>query len=162
MKVSTVSVRASAVMLITLCLVGSLTVGCSADWTYLYSVEEMTQRADVILVGRVESIIHSPFLKDVPFMHRRVLVSVERYLKHFMKSRNVTVIVEGAVFGDIGYGISSISPEFEESERVLLFLKEGVDGFYEVLGDSQGKFTIVDDTAMSEQGRVIESVRGFT
>jgi hypothetical protein len=157
MKVSMVSVRASAVMLTALCLIGSLTVGCSADWLYLYSIEEMTQLADVILVGRVESILHSPFLKDVTYMHRQVLVSVERYLKHFMESRNVTVIVEGAIFG-----ASSIAPEFEESERVLLFLKEGGDGFYEVLGDSQGKFTIVNDTAVSEQGRVIENVRGFT
>ena len=145
MKISTISVKASAVALIALCLAGSLTVGCSADWTYLYSVEEMTQRADVILVGRVESIIHSPFLKDVTFMHWEVLVSVERYLKHFMESRNVTVIVEGAIFG-----ASSIAPEFEEYERVLLFLKERGDGFYEVLGDSQGKFTIENDTAMSE------------
>jgi hypothetical protein len=149
-------------MLIAFCLVGSLTVGCAADWTYLYSVEEMTQRADVILIGRVESILHSRFLKDVPYMHRRVLVSVERYLKHFMESSNVTVIVEGATFGDRGYGMSSDAPEFEEYERVLLFLKEGVDGFYEVLGDAQGKFTIVNDTAVSEVGRVIENVRGFT
>ena len=149
-------------MLIAFCLVGSLTVGCSADWLYLFSVEEMTQRADVILVGRVESILHSPFLKDVPYMHRQVLVSVERYLKHFMESSNVTVIVEGATFGNRGYGISSDAPEFEEYERVLLFLIEGVDGFYEVLGDAQGKFTIVNDTAVSEVGRVIENVRGFT
>ena len=162
MKISSARVKTSVVMLSALCLIGSLTVGCYADWTYLYSVEEMTQRADVILVGRVEFIIHSPFLKDVIFMHRQVLVSVERYLKHFMESSNVTVIVEGAIFGDGRYGISSIAPEFEESERVLLYLKEGVDGFYEVLGDSQGKFTIVDDTAVSEQGRVIENVRGFT
>jgi len=102
----------------------------------------MTQMADVILVGRVESILHSPTLQDVPYMHRQIQVSVDVYLKHFMNSTNVTVIVEGATFGNKGYGISSIAPEFEESERVLLFLKEGVNGFYEVLGDSQGKFTI--------------------
>jgi hypothetical protein len=42
--------------LLILCLVGSLTVGCSASWAIIFSFEEMTQRADVILAGRVESI----------------------------------------------------------------------------------------------------------
>ena len=162
MKVSTVSAKASAVLLITLCLAGSLTVGCSADWLFMFRIEEMTQWADVIIVGRVESILHSPTLKNVPYMHRQVRVSVERYLKHFINSTHVTVIVGGATFGDKGYGISNIAPEFEESERVLLFLKERADGFYKVFGDSQGKFTIEDNRAMSEHGLVIENVRGLT
>jgi hypothetical protein len=164
MKLSTASVKASVGMLITLCLVGSLTVVCSADWLYAraYSIEEMTQLADVILVGRVESILHFPTLKNVPYMHRQVQVSVDVYLKHFMNSTAVTILVEGATFGNRGYGGSIDAPEFEESERVLLFLKEGVHGFYEVLGDSQGKFTIKNYTAMSELGLEIEKVRGLT
>jgi len=161
MKLSTVSVKASTAMLVTLCLVGSLTVGCSADWTYLFSIEEMTQWADVIIVGKVESILHSPTLKNVPYMHRQVRVFVERYLKHFINSTHVTVIVKGATFGNSSI-IYSDAPEFEESERVLLFLKDGVNGFYEVLGDAQGKFTINNDTAVSEIGLVIENIRGLT
>jgi len=162
MKISMVSVKASAVMLITLCLIGSLTVGCSADWVYLYSIEELTQRADVILVGRVESIINCPDLDNVPYWSRQVQVSVELYLKHFMESTNVTIIADGATFRNNTYGASGNAPEFEESERVLLFLEEGVNGFYKVLMGSQGKFTIVNDTAMSEMRQVIENVRGFT
>ena len=162
MKISTVSVKASALMLIAFCLFGSLTAGCSADWSYLYSVEEMTQRADVILVGNVESIINCPNLNNVPYWSRQVQVSVELYLKHFMESTNVTIIADGATFRNNTYGASGNAPEFEESERVLLFLEEGVNGFYKVLMGSQGKFTIVNDTAVSEPGLVIENVRGFT
>lgn len=162
MKISTVSVKASAVMLITLSLVGSLTVGYSTDWLYLYSIGEMTQRADVILIGRVESVINCPDLDNVPYWSRQVQVSVELYLKHFMESTNVTIIANGATFRNNTYGASGNAPEFEESERVLLFLEEGVNGFYKVLMGSQGKFTIVNDTAVSEPGLVIENVRGFT
>ena len=162
MKISTVSVKASSLMLIAFCLVGSMTVGCSADWVYLYSIEELTQRADVILVGRVESIINCPDLDNVPYWSRQVQVSVELYLKHFMESTNVTIIADGATFRNNTYGASGNAPEFEEYERVLLFLEEGVNGFYKVLMGSQGKFTIVNDTAISEMGQVIENVRGFT
>jgi len=165
MKISTVGVKASAVMLIALCLIGSLTVGCSADWVYLYSIEELTQRADVILIGRVESIIHSPEDPEIiPMTNRKVVVSVERYLKNPLNSTEVSVLVRGANMGNYTVWVED-QPGFEESERVLLFLRddpshlhENPHGYFETVGGFQGKFTIEGDVAHNEMGYEIRGI----
>ncbi|MBA7605864.1 hypothetical protein ES703_12999 [subsurface metagenome] len=166
MKISTVSAKASAVMLITFCLAGSLTVGCSAHFMYMYSIEELTHRADVILVGKVESITHcwADFESNISFAHRKVQVSVEHYLKNTLNLTEVTIVVLGASLGNSSVYIytSPPQPEFNISERVLLFLVKRPSSFYRTLGLGQGKFTIKDDIAVNEFGQVIENVRGFT
>lgn len=166
MKISTVSVKASAVMFITFCLVGFMMVGCSAHFMYLYSIEELTQRADVILVGKVESITHcwADFESNISVAHRKVRVSVEHYLKNTLNLTEVTIVVPGASLGNSSVYIytSPPQPEFNISERVLLFLVKRPSSFYRSLGLGQGKFTIKDDIAVNEFGQVIENVRGFT
>ena len=54
-------------------------------------------------------------------------------------------------------------PKFQESERVLLFLRDNPSfldenplGFYEVVGWVQGKFTIRSGDAISAAGHVID------
>ena len=54
-------------------------------------------------------------------------------------------------------------PEFQESERVLLFLRDdpsflddNPQGFYQVVGLCQGKFIVGSDGAISDSGHVIE------
>ena len=64
-------------------------IPCSADLVPL-SVEEMTETADVILIGTVENVLHSaasPY--TVPHMHRQVTVSVERFLKNKLETKTV-------------------------------------------------------------------------
>ena len=131
----------------------------------------MTIEADVILLGTVEEILHytaSPY--TVPFTHRLVTVSVERYLKNPIKSKTITVVALGATIGssDIWHEDRSDMRhvdqlEFQESERVLLFLwddpeflDDNPQGFYQVVGTVQGKFTVGSDSARSNSGQVIE------
>lgn len=123
-------------------------VPCSADIISL-SVEEMTEAADVILMGTVEVVLHcaaSPY--TVPHMHREVTVSVERYLKNPLEAETVTVVALGATVGSTTLWVED-QPEFEESERVLLFLwddpeflDDSPQGYYQVVGICQGKFTV--------------------
>jgi len=137
-------------------------VPCSADIIFL-SVEEMTEAADVILMGTVEEVLHcaaSPY--TVPRMHREVTVSVERYLKNPLEAETVTVVALGATVGSTTLWVEN-QPEFEESERVLLFLwddpeflDDSPQGFYQVVGICQGKFTVGSDSAISDSGQVIE------
>ena len=126
-------------------------------------IEEMTEVADVILIGTVEEVLHfaaSPY--TIPHMHRQVTVSVERYLKNPLETKTVTVVTRGATIGNTSYQLSD-QPEFQESERVLLFLRDDSSflgdnplGFYEVVGWVQGKFTVGSDSAISDSGHVIE------
>ena len=132
-------------------------VPCSAFYVPL-SIEEMTEAADVILVGTVEEVLHL----SAPKMYRQVTVSVERYLKNKLETETVTVVARGATVGNTTLWLSD-QPEFQESERVLLFLRddpsflfENPQGFYEVVGLVQGKFIVGSDSAISDSGHVIE------
>ena len=161
MKVSTVTTRTYSVFLLVLCFFGYTTVFCYASLAYLMSVEEMTEKADVILVGTVESIFHCPADLVVPKMHRQVWVSVERYLKNPLNSTHVTVVMWGATIGKTTMWVED-QPEFNVSERVLLFLRddpwfleENPYGFYQVIGECQGKFAIEEESAISELGLVV-------
>ncbi len=138
-------------------------VPCSADFLVPLSIEEMTEEADVILIGTVEEVLHfaaSPY--TIPKMHRQVTVSVERYLKNPRETETVTVVALGATLGNLTLRVGD-QPEFQESERVLLFLRDdpsflddNPQGFYEVVGLVQGKFTVGSDSAISVSGLVIE------
>ncbi len=132
-------------------------VPCSAFYVPL-SIEEMTEAADVILMGTVEGVLHLP----APKMYRQVTVSVERYMKNPLGTETVTVVARGATVGNTTMWVED-QPEFQESERVLLFLRddpsflfENPQDFYEVVGMVQGKFTVGSDGAISDSGQVIE------
>ena len=119
----------------------------------------MTEKADVILIGTVEEVLHS----SAPKMYRQVTVSVERYLKNKLETKTVTVVARGVTIGNTTLWVED-QPEFQESERVLLFLLddptflfENPQGFYEVVGLVQGKFTVGSDSAINDAGHVIES-----
>ncbi len=130
-------------------------VSSSADIVPL-RIEDMTEAANVILIGTVEEVLHfaaSPY--TIPHMHRQVTVSVERYLKNPLETKTVTVV-------DLEM-VALLAPEYEESERVLLFLRddptfldENPLGYYQVVGLSQGKFTVGSNSAISDSGHVIE------
>ncbi len=133
--------RILSVALTVLFLLSGQTSPCSAFYVPL-SIEEMTEKADVILIGTVEEVLHS----SAPKMFRQVTVLVERYLKNPLETETVTVVARGVTIGNMTLWVED-QPEFQESERVLLFLRddptflfENPQGFYEVVGMVQGKF----------------------
>jgi hypothetical protein len=72
------------------------------------------------------------------------------------------VVARGVTIGNTTLWVED-QPEFQESERVLLFLRddptflfENPQGFYQVVGTVQGKFTVGSDSARSNSGQVIE------
>jgi len=153
---------ASKLFLLMTCIIGLQVHLCSADLAPM-NVAEITDAADVILIGRVESTLHCPASsEDIPHMHRKVSISVEKYLKNPRNSEEITVIALGATLGNTTLWVED-SPEFEEDERVLLFLREdptfideNPEGYYQVVGVCHGKFTIEDGVASSETGLKIE------
>lgn len=165
MKIAT---RASSIILmslLTVFLATQVMATCSA-WPVIMSIDEMAERADVILIGRVESITHSPEdPENIPMTNRKVVVSVERYLKNPLNSTEVSVLVRGANMGNYTVWVED-QPEFEESERVLLFLSddpshlhENPHGYFETVGLFQGKFTIEGDVAYNDLGCEIRGIQ---
>ena len=135
-------------------LLSTQLISCSAYYVPL-SIEEMTEAADVILIGTVDEVLHVR-------THREVTVSVERYLKNKLVIETVTVVARGATVRNTTWWYED-QPEFQESERVLLFLRddpsflfENPQGFFEVVGLVQGKFIVGSDSAISVSGHVIE------
>ena len=129
-------------------------VPCSAFYPPI-SIEEMTEAADVILIGTIKEILHVR-------THREVTISVERYLKNPLETEIVTVVARGATVGNTTYWWEE-EPEFQESERVLLFLRgdpsfldDNPQGFFQVVSGDQGKFTVGSDGAINKLGEVIE------
>ena len=60
-----------ATTMFTLFLLGCLTVSCSADLVPM-TINEMAEKADTILIGKVESVLHCPAtFEDIPHMHRK-------------------------------------------------------------------------------------------
>ena len=165
MKIAT---RASSIILmslLTVFLATQVMATCSA-FPVIMSIDELAERADVILIGRVESIIHSPEDPEIiPMTNRKVVVSVERYLKKPLNSTEVSVLVRGANMGNYTVWVED-QPGFEESEQVLLFLRddpshlhENPHGYFETVGLFQGKFTIEGDVAYNEMGYEIKGIR---
>ena len=148
------------ILLIPVLLLSS-TVGCFGDVIRM-SIKDMTLKADLILIGKVESVTHHPAtFEDVGKMHRKVLITVERYLKNPQDSSEVVIIVLGATIGKTTMWVED-QPSFENSERVLVFLKANPwflqanpEGYYQVLGEFQGKFTIESGLAVNEGGQTI-------
>ena len=159
MKISSGRTSAFTLSLLLIFLSGCMVCGSSASIAGVMSIEEMTEKADVILVGNVESITHCPAdPNDVPEMHRKVQVSVEYYLKNPLNFSEVTVLLLGATIGNTTMWVSD-QQEYIESERVLLFLREDIwfleenpKGYYQGVSSLQGKIKIVADTDMSVFG----------
>jgi len=154
--------REASTVLAVIFLLSFQTITCTADLVPL-SIEEMTGMADVILIGTIEEVHHCTASFDaIPIMHRQVKVSVDRYLKNPLEAETVTVVARGATVGNTSMWVEDM-PEFEESEMVLLFLRddpwfldENPQGFYQVVGMCQGKFTVGSDGAVNKPGQVIE------
>ena len=159
MKIISGGMRVFTLPLLLLTLSGYMVYGSSASIAHVMSIEEMKEKADVILVGGVESIIHCPAdPDDVPSMHRKVQISVERYLKNPLNSSGVTLLLLGSTVGNTTLVVSD-QPDFNVSDRVLLFLiddvwflEENPRGYFQLVNGNQGKIEITADTDLGEFG----------
>ena len=151
--------KTSRSLLLALLFIGHLTPCCWASTAQVMSVEEMIEEADVVLVGNVESITHHPADPgEILRMHRRVRVSVESYLKNPLNASEVTLLLLGATVGNTSMVVSE-QPDFNGSERVLLFLSDDVwfldenpYGYFQLVNGVQGKIAIAADTDLGVFG----------
>jgi hypothetical protein len=124
-------------------------------------VNELWSESNTIIIGTVTS-INSEESGDRIF--HSVEVEVERYLKNPSEVSSLEIhytsyslreweTPEGTVYEWIS-GIERMLG-FNVGEKVYVFLKQVSPDFYEVLGGSQGKYSIFDGLAMNSFGRIM-------
>ncbi|MHC4249712.1 MAG: PKD domain-containing protein [Planctomycetota bacterium] len=109
------------------------------------SLEELVERSDCVLVGRVTSV--APRVRaDGRDVETLVTISPERFLKGHAPG-DVTLAVPG---GRVGRRVRVYlgAPRFRVGERVFVFASRGGDGApFSITGFSLGKFGVVTDPA---------------
>ncbi len=102
------------------------------------SIEEMTQRANSIVIGTVES-AQSQWeeTQGRKRIFTYVYVEVEKYIKG-VGERLIEIKVPGGEVGEITQLVSD-TPQFTPGERVILFLQPE---FFQLVGWHQGKYNV--------------------
>lgn len=108
------------------------------------TVEELTDRADSILIGRVTDI--ACYHEGEGNIYTQVTLSVEQTIKGEVKE-TVNVRVPGGELNGQTLWVED-APSFQMGERVVVFLEER-EGTFTVVGGFQGKFTIDDNNMVS-------------
>jgi hypothetical protein len=116
----------------------------SASTVVAMSLDQMTERAESVLVGRVTG-TRADWNTARTRIYTYVTLEVDRYLKGGSASKVATVRVLGGRVGPYAAMVPG-SPRFEVGEEVLLFCAGGGARIPTVVGLSLGKFTIATDT----------------
>ncbi len=147
------------IFILTFCLLTLLLWASSAHALMLkMSLEELTEGADTIVMGTVES-TSSHWNDDRTSIYTVVEVSVEEGLKNEVGRKEITVIVPGGEAEGIIQMVSDM-PNFIVGERVMLFLNELYENndlhlkreealltapVYSMHGNFQGKLDIIEN-----------------
>jgi hypothetical protein len=129
------------VLLLSLAVLGASQA--SASTVVAMSLEQMTDHAQSIFIGRVAG-IRADWNAERTRIYTYVTLSVERYLKGGSGSKMETIRLLGGQVGPYR-AIVSGTPLFEVGEDVLLFVAGAGARIPTVLGLSLGKFTIVSE-----------------
>lgn len=111
------------------------------------SVEQMAQRSDLIITGRVESVQSRHDVERTNIV-TDVIVSTDQVLKgaSLITANMVLLTFDGGQVGNERNEMDSM-PEFYVGEEVLLFLKSNLDGqSYHVFSIFYGKYRVFSDT----------------
>jgi hypothetical protein len=115
----------------------------SASTVVAMSLEQMTDHAQSIFIGRVAG-IRADWNAERTRIYTYVTLEVERYLKGGSGSKSETIRLLGGQVGPYRAVVPG-TPAFEVGEDVLLFVAGAGARIPTVLGLSLGKFTIVSE-----------------
>lgn len=105
------------------------------------SVEDLTIRADVIIIGDVKEVASRWNLWRT-MIYTYSTLSVEKYIKG-TGPETLTIITKGGTVGDSSMWVEDV-PVFEKNETVLVFLKQA-GGEFSVVGWIQGKYIVENE-----------------
>ena len=119
------------------------------------SLEELTDRADFIVYGRVASLESIVSERDTAAGTLQILTAIVRIEPcRVLKGRTAEPIVVKAIEN------MEDSPGFKQGQKVFLFLKQNPDdSSFSVFGLTQGKFDVEEGQVVREQSSVDQFVR---
>jgi len=127
-----------------------------ASWAVMegLSTEDLARRSDLIVMGDVESAA-ARWSNDGQTIVTTAIVLVKEVIKGQPVSRKIEVEYRGGEVGDIGLRVSD-EPGMDKGEKVLLFLKRGIEpgesDKYDLVGKAQGKYSIGPDGVARKKG----------
>lgn len=108
----------------------------------------LVQSSDVIVQGTVEQ-VYSQMDPQLHLIFTYASIRVDEAIKGASGRRSVLIRQLGGTVGALSLNIAG-SPSFTAGEQVIVFLETQNNGAYHVAGLSQGRFTIVDNVAVSD------------
>ena len=111
------------------------------------SLEQLVQRADLIVQGQVQS-VYSQWDQQRRLVFTYVSIRVDEPLKGVQR-QSVLIRQIGGTVGTIEMSVAG-APQFKSGERALVFLKRQDATTFQVVGMNQGLYRIVEDSAVSD------------
>jgi len=109
------------------------------------SIERLTKRADVIIIGKV-LLTQSEWNTTRTAISTRIDLQVQEVFKGSVSGEQLSFYQLGGKVGEIASSISGV-PSFERGETVLLFLSRRKDGTLGVVGLFHGRFLLEKEAA---------------
>jgi len=110
------------------------------------SLEQLVQRADLIVQGQVQS-VHSQWDEQRRLVFTYVSIRVDEPLKG-ERLQSVLIRQIGGSVGTIEMSVAG-APQFKSGQKALVFLKRQDATTFQVVGMNQGLYRIVEDSAVS-------------
>jgi len=127
-------------------IVSSLAIPAFATTVAKLSLEQLVQKADLIVQGQVES-VYTQWDEDRRLVFTYVAIRVDEPLKG-ESPRSVLIRQVGGIVGTIQMSVVGV-PQFRSGEMTLVFLKRQDDSTFQVVGMNQGLYEIIEDFAVS-------------
>jgi hypothetical protein len=110
------------------------------------NLQQLAQRADLIVQGQVQS-IYTQWDAGRHLVFTYISIRVDESFKG--ESRQSVLIRQvGGTVGTIQMSIAGV-PQFKSGETAIVFLKRQDDGTFQIVGMNQGLYEIVEDFAVS-------------
>lgn len=129
-------------------LLGAIALRSFAGWMLPLSIEELKERADLILHATVKNKACERAAEG--HIITRVQVNVSEVLKGTLKTNAFEIVHNGGIIGDIGE-TSSIQAGYEVGEETVVFLRLNERGEGVAIGIVQGKFNVWQDKTTGEK-----------
>lgn len=135
-------------LLLALLLLGGVLLRSFAGWMIPLTLEEMRERADLILQAKVTGKNCERHADG--HIITRIKVDVSEVLKGSLKTNKFEIVYNGGTIGN-ETETSSIQAHYDVGEETVVFLRINDNGEAVTVGVVQGKFLIWEDKATGEK-----------
>jgi len=134
---------------ILVCVLMSLVIGRAIAQTQEIRLEELTKKAEVIVVGKISN-VKSEWNNEKTRIYTKVTVDVGEYVKGETPARTLVITQLGGEVDGVGE-LYTHTARFSKEEEVLLFVKKDSKSNLIVAGGDEGKYVVTKDKSTGER-----------